>query len=259
MILYYKGIPVFYSDDGLGDAVVLLHGFLENTSMWNKIIPHISRGNRVISVDLMGHGNTGCLGYIHTMEDMAEAVQAVLAHLDIKRAIFIGHSMGGYVALAFAHLFPEKVSGICLANSTSQADSDERKINRDRAIKAVKQNHKAFVSMAVTNLFAENNRENLKIEIETVKNDALKTPLQGIIAALEGMKIRRSRKNILKTGNFKKLMIIGTHDTVIQRDSLISEAKSTHTKFIEFEGGHMSYVENEVFFLQEIVRFIDLI
>ncbi|WP_191858622.1 alpha/beta fold hydrolase [Hanstruepera ponticola] len=259
MILDYKGIPVFYTDDGLGDVVVLLHGFLENTSMWSKTISHIGHKNRVISIDLLGHGNTGCLGYIHTMEDMAEAVRAVLEHLDIKKAVFIGHSMGGYVALAFADLFPEKVSGICLANSTSQADSDERKINRDRAIKAVKQNHKAFVSMAVTNLFAENNRENLKIEIDSVKNEALKTPLQGIIAALEGMKIRPSRKNILETGNFIKLMLIGTHDTVIQSDSLVSEVKSADIKFIEFEGGHMSYIENEVFFLQEIMHFIDLI
>ncbi|WP_250433337.1 alpha/beta fold hydrolase [Hanstruepera flava] len=257
MILDYKGISVFYTDEGSGIPVVLLHGFLENTSMWKKTIPHISKNNRVISIDLLGHGQTGCMGYLHTMEDKADMVKTVLDHLKINKAILIGHSMGGYVALAFAELFPKIVLGICLANSTSQADSNERKLNRNRAIKAVKQNHKAFVSMAVTNLFAESNRDKFKDDIELVKQEALKTPLQGIIAALEGMKIRKNREHILKNAHFKKLLIIGLKDTVIQADTLVIEAKSTNTDLIELKGGHMSHIENESLFLRNIVHFIE--
>ncbi|PNQ74999.1 alpha/beta hydrolase [Hanstruepera neustonica] len=259
MILDYKGISVFYSDEGNGIPVVLLHGFLENTVMWKNIIPHLSKNNRVVAIDLLGHGQTGCLGYIHTMEDMAEVVNTVLDNLKIEKAILIGHSMGGYVALAMAEKFPEKFLGLCLANSTSQSDSNERKINRDRAIKAVKQNYKAFVSMAVTNLFAENNREKLKSDIEIVKQEALKTPLQGIIAALEGMKIRKNREHVLKNAQFKKLFIIGLKDTVIQPDIIRKEAETTDSQYIEFDGGHMSYIENEKLFLQNIVHFIELI
>ncbi len=259
MILEHKGISVFYTDGGSGTPVVLLHGFLENTLMWKNITPHISKNNRVITIDLLGHGQTGCTGYVHSMEDMADIVKTVLDHLKIEKTILIGHSMGGYVALAFAEIFPKKVLGICLANSTSQADSEERKLNRNRAIKAVKQNYKAFVSMAVTNLFAESNREKFKDNIEVVKQEALKTPLQGIIAALEGMKIRKNREHILKNANFKKLLIIGLKDTVIQSDTLVNEAKSTHTEFVELKGGHMSYIENENIFLQKIMHFVDFL
>jgi len=94
--------------------------------------------NRVITIDLLGHGNSECLGYIHSMEDNADMIHEILSELRIRKAIFVGHSMGGYVALAFAELYPETVKGIVLLNSTSRADSEERKLNRDRAIKVVK-------------------------------------------------------------------------------------------------------------------------
>ena len=193
MIIDYKGVDIFYSDYGKGDTIVLLHGFLENSTMWKDLIPKISKSNRVISIDLLGHGDSGCIGYVHTMEMMAEAVATVLNNLKLDKVTLIGHSMGGYVALAFIEMYPKKVNGLCLMNSTTVADTIERQINRDRAIAAVKQNHKSFISMSVSNLFAPDNRERFDKDIEKVKHEALKMPLQGIIAALEGMKIRKER------------------------------------------------------------------
>ena len=99
----------------------------------------------------MGHGDSDCLGYVHSMEENAEIVKAVLSNLKIRKTIIIGHSMGGYVALAYAEKYPKEILGLCLMNSTANADSPERKINRDRAIIAVKQNYKTF-----------RNRNNLK-------------------------------------------------------------------------------------------------
>jgi predicted alpha/beta hydrolase family esterase len=95
--------------------------------------------------------------------------------ISIRKSILVGHSMGGYVALAFAELYPEYVKGLALLNSTARADSEERKQNRDRAIKAVKHSFINFISLSIANLF-EGNRERLVDEIENVKNKALKTP-----------------------------------------------------------------------------------
>src|SRR5690606_39743358 len=106
MTIDYKGVPVFFTDTGIGNPVVLLHGFLENVRMWDHFIPELSKNNRVICIDLLGHGKTSCLGYIHSMELMAETVKAVLDHLNITKSIFVAHSMGGYVALAFIEMFP---------------------------------------------------------------------------------------------------------------------------------------------------------
>lgn len=257
MFLEHKGINIFYTDKGKGNALVLLHGFLESSSMWEPFISALSKKNRVICIDLLGHGKTGCLGYVHTMELMAETVEVILKHLKIRRSTFVGHSMGGYVALAFAEKNPDAIVGLCLMNSTANADSSEKKKNRDRAILAVKQNHKTFIRMAVANLFGPENRTLLSKKIKDTIEDALQTPLQGIIAALEGMKIRENKNALLHSTSFKKMVIVGKNDPVLDYKSLISQIKNTNVEWIEFSGGHMSHIENKDEFLRDIMHFIE--
>ena len=257
MTLHYKGISIFYTDEGSGNPVVLLHGFLENLTMWDAFIPKLSKNNRIICIDLLGHGKTECLGYVHTMELMAEVVLAVLNHLKINKSTLIGHSMGGYVALAFAEKNPEKLNGLCLMNSTALPDTEEKKQNRDRAIVAVKQNYKTFIRIAVNNLFRPKNRTAFADKIKDVVKEALQTPLQGIIAALEGMKIRNDRTHILKLSGFKKMMIVSKKDPVLDYSSLIGQTKNNNIKVVEFPDGHMSHIENESAFLINIIHFIE--
>jgi len=259
MILKYKDIPIFYTDKGQGTALVLLHGFLENSTIWKPFIHHLLKDSRVISIDLLGHGKTGCLGYVHTMEQMAEVLAWVLKHLKIERAILIGHSMGGYVALAFAEKNPKSILGLCLMNSTSRDDGLERKKNRDRAIILVKQNYKSFVRTSITNLFRPKNRILFPEKIKAVKEEALKTPLQGVIAALEGMKIRKNREHVLRNLSYKKLMIISKKDPVLNYNDLIKECEKNTVDIVEFPDGHMSYIENEGLFLHIILHFIEKI
>jgi pimeloyl-ACP methyl ester carboxylesterase len=164
--------------------------------------------------------------------------------------------MGGYVALAFAKLFPESVKGLCLMNSTALPDSEERKLNRDRAIKAIKKNHKTFVRVAIPMLFAEKNREIFLKEIEQITKEALQLSSQGIIAALEGMKIRKNQTSIYKTANFPIQMVIGKQDPALDYDSLINQTKNTKVKVIEFPDGHMSHVENKEKLIKNLSDFI---
>ena len=241
----FKNTQISYSDTGKGNAIVLLHGFLENKGMWDFYIPLFSKKNRVIAIDLLGHGESECLGYVHTMEDHADAVHAVLSELRIRKAIFIGHSMGGYVALAFAELYSETIKGLVLLNSTARADSEERKKNRDRAVKAVKQSFTNFISLSIGNLFSENNRDRLSVEIENVKKEALKTPLQGIVASLEGMKIRLDREVLLHLTPYPKLMVLGEKDPVLPYEETIEQLENTKVELVTFPDGHMSYIENQ--------------
>src|SRR5680860_1398856 len=111
MNLLHKNTNVHFTSIGKGNAVVLLHGFLENSSMWQEVAQELSKRNRVICIDLLGHGKTENLGYIHSMEDQTQMVKAVLNHLRLRKQVLIGHSMGGYVVLAFAKLFPKSVKG----------------------------------------------------------------------------------------------------------------------------------------------------
>lgn len=213
--------------------------------MWDFYVPELAQKNRVISIDLLGHGSTECLGYVHTMEDNADVVHAVLSELRIRKAIFVGHSMGGYVALAFAELYPDTMKGLVLLNSTARADSEERKKNRDRAIKAVKQSFVNFISLSIANLFSENNRERLAATIENVKKEALQTPLQGIVASLEGMKIRQDREVLLHLTPFPKLLILGEKDPVLNYEETKEQTENTAVQLITFPDGHMSHIENQ--------------
>jgi pimeloyl-ACP methyl ester carboxylesterase len=254
-IIHYKNTKISYTDHGKGTAIVLLHGFLENQSMWNAFVPEFSKKNRVITIDLLGHGQTECLGYVHSMEDQADMVHGVLHELKIRKAVLVGHSMGGYVALAFAELYPDAMKGLVLLNSTSRADSDERKINRDRAIVAVKQNYSAFVRMSIANLFSEDNRERLSEAIEKVKLEALKTPLQGIVAALEGMKNRKDREVILHFAPYPIQLILGKKDGVLIYDDNLDQIEGTQVQLTSFEDGHMSHIENQNQLLTVLLEF----
>ena len=179
------------------------------------------------------------------MEDQAEMVKFVLDHLKLRKYIFIGHSMGGYVSLAFAEKYPQYIKGLCLMNSTAKPDDIEKKINRDRAISAVKVYKETFVKLAIPNLFSEANKNVFTHDIYRITKEAQKTTTQGIIAAIEGMKIRNDRTFILKTNDFPILMIISKQDPALAYKSLIDETKNSRVLIHEFPDGHMSHIENQ--------------
>lgn len=243
--IQFKNSKVSFTDIGKGNAIIFLHGFLEDNSIWDAVQQQLQNKYRCIAIDLLGHGKSDCIGFVHQMKHFAESVHAVLRHLKLRKVHLIGHSLGGYVALAFAELYPANVKGLCLLNSTSNEDSDERKEIRDRAIEMAKSNYENLVKMSIANLFYQQNITRFSSQIETLKNKALQTPVQGYIAAQEGMKIRKNRNHILKNATFKKLMIAGANDPIIPLTVSKKEAEATITPLVILEGGHMSFIENK--------------
>lgn len=241
----YKNTPISYSIEGKGTAVVLLHGFLEDATMWVPVKEVLVLKNKVVCIDLLGHGASGCLGYVHAMEEMAEVVKAVLKKERLRSVKIVGHSMGGYVALAFAEKYTKSVKGLCLMNSTAQEDAQERKELRLRAIEMAQNNYKALVSMSVINLFSKEVSSKLLKEIAGTKEIALKTSVQGYIAGAEGMRMRENKEAVLAGAAFKKLFIIGKNDTILNSQSLLEEAKRTATPFVILPNGHMSHIEDK--------------
>ena len=225
--------------------------------MWKNIVPELSKRNRVITIDLLGHGKSDCLGYTHTMEEQAEMVQFVLKSLRLRRISIIGHSMGGYVALAFAKLFTKNVKGLCLLNSTFEQDDEERKELRKRANKMAQNNYKNLVRMSFTNLFSEESRTRFKYEIELAIEEALKTPIQGYIAANEGMILRKNYQTLFTNGAFKKSIILGEKDWIVDAKKMITYAEKNNINYTLLSQGHMSHIENEeelILYLKKFTR-----
>lgn len=237
-----KGIAVSYSDSGKGTAVVCLHGFLETKSMWNPLLSALPKKYRIICIDLLGHGDTECLGYVHSMKTMSEIVFEVLKKLRLRSCFLIGHSMGGYVALEMLHEQPKKIKGVLLLNSTPMKDSEQKKTQRSRAIKAVKLSPKTFMGTAIENLFAPQNITSCKKHIQEILLNAKNNPVQGIIAALEGMKVRENRLKTLKNCNHA-LVVLGQEDPVLNYESLREILKKNSISFRSIPDGHMSLFE----------------
>ena len=257
MILDYKNSNIHYTVCGQGSCIVLLHGFLETIEMWDQLIPDLSKSHQVICIDLLGHGKTDCLGYVHTMEQMADAVLAVLESLNVENAHFIGHSMGGYVALALADKHPKLFKGLCLMNSTFEADDETRKELRTRACKMAQQNFEVLVNLSFSNLFTPESKAKFNIAYKKALQIALQISLQGYMAAQEGMKLRPNRFELFKNLPCKKLIIIGKKDTLINKDQLILNIKETDIDFTVFSEGHISYIENTKELTYKLLRFIE--
>lgn len=248
MIFHYHDTPIYYEEQGKGPPLLLIHGFLESSTMWRPFLPGLTKHKTVITLDLPGHGQSGWISKVHTMELMADVVNELLNHLNIGNLSIVGHSMGGYVSLAFAEVHSDKVDELVLLNSTPAADSKERKRNRDRALDALSENAELFLGMAIGNLFSPENRKRYSEEILRLKKEALTFPLAGIKAAMRGMKERKDRTDVLAGLKSRKVMISAKNDPVIPFSTSKQLAIRCKTPLKEVQGGHMSHVEafNEI-------------
>jgi len=242
----YKGGEVAFYDQGKGRVVVLLHGYLGSHQIWKDTIENLSMNYRVLAIDLPGHGQTTNFGYAHSMNLMAGAVKSVLDYLRLKKCVIIGHSMGGYTALAFADLYPDYLKGICLYHSSAYPDSDEKKADRLRAVELVKKNRTVYTKATIKNLFASKNLKYLKKEIAFATSIAKATKREGIVAALLGMKDRPNRDIILGLVNYPIMMVIGEHDNVLNHKVLLEQSrliKDLHLLYLEHDG-HFGFLES---------------
>ncbi len=241
----FQGGQIYFQETGSGMPVVLLHGFLGSASVFNTVIPHLSSNFRLILIDLPGHGKSDCFGYIHRMEFMARAVNAVLDAINIKKVSIVGHSMGGYVALSLASGFPDRVLSICLLNSITFSDSAEKKIERQRSIEVIKSGHPLFLRQTIQYLFANAYLKENKSALTIAQHIAEKTSIRGILAALEGMKIRLDNRKILGQQKIPVYWFIGKHDAVFPKEIVHRHMKIMGDKFIrKFEkSGHMIMLE----------------
>jgi pimeloyl-ACP methyl ester carboxylesterase len=206
---------IAYRMAGEGRCVVLLHGFLESSAIWDTYLHLLCKQYRVIAIDLPGHGSSDSFGYVHDMEMMALAVKAVLDKLGLRKYVMIGHSMGGYVALAFAELFPDHLRGLSLFHSTASADSADKRADRDKAIEAVKKNAEVYVRAAIPRLFHAPGIAQFAKEIVDLNLIASSCDRRSIIACLEGMKQRKNREMLLEFAPYPVLFLMGLHDPIL--------------------------------------------
>ena len=244
LFFQFRERNIHYKKEGTGEVLVLIHGFLENLSMWDEMAVELSKTWQVIRVDLPGFGKSDCIEETHSMELFAECTQQLLLELNIDKFTLIGHSMGGYVALALSEICPEKINHFILFHSTAKADSEQKKNDRSRAIKTVKEKQNVYLKTAIPFLFPEQFQPSCSGYIQKMIAEAKNLRSSGIIAALKGMQQRKDSNELLKSFSYRKTYIAGTFDPLLNVAALREEASNNEANFIEIENaGHMSHFE----------------
>ncbi len=218
-VTYQGKLIAFFDNKEAGDAlpVVLLHGFLEDSRLWDEWLPLLPT-RRYIRIDLPGFGSSEQVENL-TIESMAEAVATVVEHLGLKKFILTGHSMGGYVALAYAENWSEKLAGLCLFHSHPFADSEEKKATRLKSVEFIHTNgHVIYVRQAIPQLFIYDFSKGYQLEVNRLIHNAIHFKPEAIIAALEAMRLRTDRSEVLRNLSCPVLMLIGQHDTAVPLD-----------------------------------------
>lgn len=226
------------------ETLVLLHGFMENLFIWEDMESELLKKFKLVKIDLPGHGKSEVYGEIHTMEMMADKVNEVAEFLKIEKFHLLGHSMGGYVSLAFAEKSPEKLKSLTLFFSTYFADDEEKKQQREKSLRIIKENFRTYVNAGVPNLFNQNEKENLTEKINLAKEIAFSTKNDGVLAAVKGMIQRTDKSEVLENLNEKILIIAGKHDNAVNTSKTIENLpQKKNIKSYILDCGHNGHWE----------------
>lgn len=236
-----------YKIEGQGPAIVFIHGFMENARIWRSMVPKFSSKFTVVRINLPGHGKSSVFGNIHTMEFMAEAVNAVLEAENIKKAMLVGHSMGGYVSLAFAEAYKDKVSALVLFSSICFDDTPERKHERDRAAKAAEAHKMKYITSVIPNLFHVRSGLKASKKIFKLVKIASKQPKEGIVAAIKGMRDRKDRSHVIRDAEFPLLFLAGQDDFLIplERVQEMHRIQPEASITVIEQCGHVGFLEQK--------------
>lgn len=259
-IINYQGRKIYYKDQGRGDALVFVHGYLESSDIWNDFVVRFTDRFRVLCIDVPGHGKSEILSQVHEMGEMARVISTVLQAEEIDKVVIVGHSMGGYITLEFAHLFPEMTRGYCLFHSTCFADNEEKKNNRDREISLVLCGKKMqIIHTNIPKGFAADNTERLSESVLKAKEIAASCTNEGIIALLNGMKSRSDHSRLLASKNPPHLVIWGRKDNYIGEqvfNKLVETAPGASFQILN-NSGHMGFLEEPDCSFNAIMEFLD--
>jgi pimeloyl-ACP methyl ester carboxylesterase len=265
--LLYQNKKIFYSITGTGKPVILIHGFGEEAAIWNNQVAFLKNKFQLIIPDLPGSGQSEMIDDM-SMEGMAEVIKCIYvmeSHSSVfqkeeltqsyskdplsegfREAVLIGHSMGGYIALAFAERYPERISAFGLFHSSAFADSEEKKVTRRKGIEFIQQNGAfEFLKTATPNLFSPITK-NKKPELidEQVARLHNFSPIT-LVSYYEAMMQRPDRTEILRKAIVPVLFIMGKYDAAVPVEDGLKQCHLPEKSYIHIlqESGHMGMLE----------------
>lgn len=242
----YKNTPVVYTVNGSGQPVMLVHGFAEDGNVWRYQLDFLQQHCKVIIPHLPGSGLSAYNALLQTMDDFAGCLQAILQREGIAKCIMLGHSMGGYITLAFAEKYAESLQSFGFVHSTAFADSDEKKQSRLKGIRMMEDyGAYAFIKSTTPNLFSEGYKQQNGGKVESLIEEGHHFTKQALQQYYRAMMNRPGRTAVLSNSRVPVLFIAGTDDVAAPLNDVL---KQVHLPFIAYihvlqQTGHMGMWE----------------
>lgn len=250
---------LYYRKMGQGPVAVLLHGFPESSTLWRNIWNELAMSYTLILPDFPGTGESKLEGPV-SIAQMAEGLKVILDAEQASKAVVIGHSMGGYVACAFAQQYPQYVQGISLVHSTPLADTEEKKDSRKKVIEIVKAGGKDhFLRQMVTSLFAEQFVKDSPAVVEEQITNAQKMSSEAVVNSFMAMMERADTTQALATAPYPIQWVMGAQDGLIPVKKLLSLCHTSDVNYTAYyaDCGHMAMVETPAQLQADLKDFLD--
>jgi 3-oxoadipate enol-lactonase len=259
MILRASQTQIAYEDRGSGPVVVLLHAFPLDSAMWRPQIDELAADYRVIAPDCPGFGGSAVSAGL-TVDSAADVVAELLDHLGINDRVVVGGvSMGGYVALAFARLYPQRLGALILADTKADPDDETARAGRDRLIQLTSENGvKAVVEQLLPKLLGPTTVTQRPEVVEQVRAIAERQSVEGIVAALKALRERPDAGPGLAHIAVPALVIVGEEDAITPPEKAKQLAEAIpNARLVTIPGaGHLSNLENESAFNAAVREFL---
>lgn len=251
---------IHYTESGSGFPVLLVHGFGEDSFIWRLQVPVLREKYRVIVPDLPGSGKSDPDNKDMLMEDYAAILSGLLKELKVQQATIIGHSMGGYITMAFVEQFPEMVCSYGLFHSSARADSEEKKETRRKGISFIKQHGaESFLKTMIPNLYSEMSRSANPGMVDEMIDRAGNFQVGALVSYYEAMMARPDRSSLLKKAGKPVLFILGEHDTAVPFNDGLEQTHLPEISYIHVlrDSGHMGMREETDKSNQALLEFLE--
>lgn len=242
-----NGTRISYQEAGSGDTpIVLLHGYCGSSDYWHRVLPMLAASHRVIAVDLPGHGDSSAPGpgETYSIELFAENLHAWANEAGLDRFHLFGHSLGGYITLAFAERYADMLKSFGLIHSTPFPDDEAARQNRDKGAESIKSNGiEPFIKALIPKLFAPAHVQTMPEQLALAKEIGLATDPNGAILTLRAMRDRKDRLHVLQETALPVLLVAGKEDQVIPPEKTFVVQKAQIQQMLLPSAGHMGMLE----------------
>ncbi len=259
-----NNITVSYNDAGPdgAPAIIFIHGFPFNKSMWNSQIETLKTDYRVITYDVRGHGNSDLGDQDFSIELFGQDLIFLMDALKIEKAMLCGLSMGGYIALNAIENYPERFTALVLSDTNCAADTPESKDKRMQAIESIRNNGvEKYAEESLKKLFAPESFTTISKEVDKAREMITKTSEQSLVNTLHALAQRKETCTKLPEINVPVLILVGKEDIITPPEAAHSMHKKIKGSFLHIinHAGHLSNMENPLEFNDQLKTFVDIV